>query len=227
MSSKGGKKNQPKNEVRVVRGDGRVGRYLKYINGLFTEGEKPFTSVTIKGAGHAIPSVLKLAELIKRKIKGIHQMNSLSHFTVTDTDREGYEREKRLVLLTVTFDKKIPDNTEAAGYQEPLPEDQITEFVDITYEGEDDKAEEGEEGHSKRGKGRGRGRGRGGRGRGRGGRGRGRGRGGYYQPYYQQQDYNQDAYYPQEGTEQAATYDQNYYDTQYQEGYYQDYSQQQ
>lgn len=219
MSSKGGKKNQPKNEVRVVRGDGRVGRYLKYINGIFTEGEKPFTSVTIKGAGHAIPSVLKLAELIKRKIKGIHQMNSLSHFTVTDTDREGYEREKRLVLLTVTFDKKKPDNTEAAGYQEPLPEDQITEFVDINYENDDDKtAEEGEEGTStKRGGrggrgGRGRGRGRGGRGRG--GRGRGRGRGGYYQPYYQQ-DYNQEAYYG-EGTAPAATegYEGgNYYDT--------------
>lgn len=106
-----------KNIVKVTRGDGRVGKYLKYVHSLFNEGEKPFTSCTIKGAGHAISVVVPLVELIKRKIKGLHQTNTISHFETTDEPRfEGEEaRQRRIVVLTVELTLDEPDTT-AYGY---------------------------------------------------------------------------------------------------------------
>ena len=64
----------PNNEIRVRR-DVRVGRYLKRAYELFNVIEKPETSVVIKGVSNAMESVVKLSELVKRRVKGLYQLN--------------------------------------------------------------------------------------------------------------------------------------------------------
>jgi len=64
----------PNNEIRVRR-DVRVGRYLKRAYELFNAPENPETSVVIKGVSNAMESVVKLSELVKRRVKGLYQLN--------------------------------------------------------------------------------------------------------------------------------------------------------
>lgn len=136
---------QPKNEVKVTRGDGKISKYVKYIYGLFKEGKTPYKEVVIKGAGHAISTVIPLVELLKTRIKNLHQVNNLSHFTVKDNNEdEGKPIERRIVLLTVTLtiDPK-EEQRDHYGYQEPLPQELIEEFKEYDDEYED----YGEEGY--------------------------------------------------------------------------------
>ena len=111
---------QPRNEVKVSRADGQLGKYIKYIRGLFEEGEKPFDKVIIKGAGNAIPTVVQLVEKLKRRIRDLHQDNHLSHFEVEESyEGEGDEQvyNRRIVLLTVTLSRKVEDlKSNSYGY---------------------------------------------------------------------------------------------------------------
>ena len=59
----------PTNEIRVKRKVG-IGRYLKRANDLFAESETNF--VIIKGVSNAVESAVKLVELIKHRIPGLH-----------------------------------------------------------------------------------------------------------------------------------------------------------
>lgn len=71
----------PPNEIRVKRGVG-IGRYLKRAHELLTgtaggavdaNGQAtPLEYITIKGVSNAVESAVKLAELIKHRIKGLH-----------------------------------------------------------------------------------------------------------------------------------------------------------
>ena len=121
---------QPKNEVKVTKGDGKFGKYVKYIYGLFQEGKEPYNEVIIKGAGHAISTVIPLVELLKRRIPNLHQVNTLTHFTVTDQGYdEGETINRRIVLLTVKLTQEPKDDIEKEyGYQVPIQQDLVEEF---------------------------------------------------------------------------------------------------
>ena len=75
----------PSNELRVKRGVG-IGRYLKRAHDLLTgqEGSAPNDTIVIKGVSNAVEQAVKLAELIKHRIKGLHQINRISHITIVD-----------------------------------------------------------------------------------------------------------------------------------------------
>ena len=72
---------RPSNEIRVKRKVG-IGRYLKRANDLFAQEGVSF--ITIKGVSNAVESAVKLAELIKHRIAGLHQLNNISHITILD-----------------------------------------------------------------------------------------------------------------------------------------------
>lgn len=62
----------PENEIRVKR-DNRIGKYLRRANDLLTgkiEGSQ--NTVIIKGVANAMENAVKLAELIKHRVKGLY-----------------------------------------------------------------------------------------------------------------------------------------------------------
>jgi hypothetical protein len=73
----------PNNEIRVRR-DVRIGRYLRRAVELFNAKENPETSIVIKGVSNAMESVVKLAELVKRRVKSLYQLNQVENIEIVD-----------------------------------------------------------------------------------------------------------------------------------------------
>lgn len=155
------------NEIRVTAQRGQR-NYISYAIAILTGADdKPKSdSIKISGMGAAIFNAVNIAEIVKRRVKGLYQITEISSETVKDS-YEGVENkdkkmdiERKVATILITLSTKALDK-KALGYQDPLPEDQVTEQEDR------DPAE-----RRPRGSGRG---GRGGRGSARGGRG---GRGG-------------------------------------------------
>jgi hypothetical protein len=59
----------PNNEIRVRRGAG-IGRYLRRAVEVLSEGKEK--QIVIKGVSNAMESVVKLAELIKHRVKKLY-----------------------------------------------------------------------------------------------------------------------------------------------------------
>ena len=176
------KSDAPENEIRV---SGRT----NVLNGVerVEEAFKKFENVTISGINDGISKVLLITEIVKLKIKDLHQYN-LIETIIREVHEENKENEsdehpRYLTRFKVELYKnKLPTPPKGAFYEAPYTEEQITKIKEV-------KPPEGGRPHTARGRG-GRGRGRGGgrgegRGRGRGGPrpntgrgGRGRGRGG-------------------------------------------------
>lgn len=96
-----------------------IGRYLKRANDLFAESGTNF--VVIKGVSNAVESAVKLAELIKHRIAGLHQINKISHITILDEYEpleEGLDHLKftRIVTMLEIKLSKQPLDTEDIGY---------------------------------------------------------------------------------------------------------------
>ena len=161
----------PANEIRVRRGVG-IGRYLKRAWELLNDTESQNDTVVIKGVSNAVQSAVNLAELIKHRVKGLHQINKISNINIVDEYEplvEGLDHLKfsRIVtMLQITLTKSAVVDTTDIGYQVPIEESEVQEY------NERERLEEGKErkraprGEGQRGGRRGRGRGRGGRGRG-------------------------------------------------------------
>ena len=176
------KSDAPENEIRV---SGRT----NVLNGVerVEEAFKKFENVTISGINDGISKVLLITEIVKLKIKDLHQYNLIETITrevhEENKENESDEHPRYLTRFKVELYKnKLPTPPKGAFYEAPYTEEQITKIKEV-------KPPEGGRPHTARGRG-GRGRGRGGgrgegRGRGRGGPrpntgrgGRGRGRGG-------------------------------------------------
>ena len=120
----------PLNEIRVKRKVG-IGRYLKRANDLF--GENNTNLVIIKGVSNAIESAVKLAELIKHRIAGLHQVNKISHITILDEYEpleEGLDHLKftRIVTMLEIKLSKQPLDTKDIGYQPPISESEVQAY---------------------------------------------------------------------------------------------------
>lgn len=120
----------PSNEIRVKKKVG-IGRYLKRANDLFAEAGT--TCVVIKGVSNAVESAVKLAELIKHRIAGLHQINKISHITILDEYEpleEGLDHLKftRIVtMLEIQLSKQALD-TKNIGYQPPISESEVQAY---------------------------------------------------------------------------------------------------
>ncbi|KAM7507912.1 hypothetical protein LguiA_018365 [Lonicera macranthoides] len=146
------------NEIRITT-QGRMRNYITYATTLIQE--KGSDEIALKAMGRAINKTVMIAELIKRRIAGLHQNTSVGSTDITDMWEpleEGLlplETTRHVSVITITLSKKELD-TSSAGYQPPIPADQVKPLTEYDYEGEGSPNM---------------------RGRGRGGRGRGRGRG--------------------------------------------------
>ncbi|KAJ4889546.1 serine/threonine-protein phosphatase 1 regulatory subunit 10-like [Raphanus sativus] len=169
------------NEIRITS-MGRPRNCITYAMALLQE--KGSDEVIFKAMGKAINKSVTIAELIKRRIPGLHQHASIGSIDITDTwepKEEGLlpiETKRHVSVITITLSKKEL-NTSAVGYQCPIPVELVKPFAEIDYEGRGDgyvNVEYDDEGMEPE------------RVSGRGGRG-GRGRGGFNRPppYYKAQ----------------------------------------
>ncbi|KAK9001544.1 hypothetical protein V6N11_083326 [Hibiscus sabdariffa] len=169
------------NELRITA-QGRMRNYISYAITLFQE--KAADEILLKATGRAINKTVMIAELIKRRIAGLHQNTLIGSIDITDTWEpleEGLlplETTRHVSIITITLSKKELDSS-SIGYQPPIPADQVkplTEFED--NEGGNANGGMAENRNGGYDGGRGYGARQRGRGRGRSFRGRGRGYGG-------------------------------------------------
>ena len=185
----------PFNEIRIT-GTDYVGKYITYAASLLVEGrevepgkKEKVDKVVLKATGVATKGACLVAEILKHRIFGLHQLNKIDTITVVDEYEpleEGLDHikiERKLAVFEIWLSTKdgVLD-TKAPGYQEPLPknevqEEDLTELLKRREGRGGERRERGERRGGSRGRGDRRGRGRGGRG-GRGGERRGGRRGG-------------------------------------------------
>jgi len=111
----------PTNEIRVRRGVG-IGRYLKRAWELLNSTESNNDTVVIKGVSNAVQSAVNLAELIKHRVKGLHQINKISNITIVDEydplveglDKLQFSRIVTMLQITLTKSPNV-DKTDI-GY---------------------------------------------------------------------------------------------------------------
>ncbi|KAJ6939001.1 glycine-rich cell wall structural protein 2-like isoform X3 [Populus alba x Populus x berolinensis] len=126
------------NEIRITT-QGRMRNYITYATTLFQE--KGSDEISLKAMGRAINKTVMIAELIKRRIAGLHQNTSIGSNDITDMWEpleEGLlplETTRHVSVITVTLSKKELD-TSSTGYQSPIPADQVKPLAEYDYEGE-------------------------------------------------------------------------------------------
>lgn len=146
------KEDSKEDEIRITA-KGRPGLYVAYAAKLFQEKELP--GFTLKATGQALGTAVVVAEVIKRRFKGLHQITTLGS-TVVEDEWEPLEEgldavtsKRNVSFIEIELSTKSLD-AENKGYQEPIDESLVTEYKDNPREGLED-----EEGGKPRRKGRG------------------------------------------------------------------------
>mmetsp|Transcript_39810 Transcript_39810/g.85187 ORF Transcript_39810/g.85187 Transcript_39810/m.85187 type:complete len:224 (-) Transcript_39810:35-706(-) len=116
-------------EVRVTS-TGGVSTYVSRAVKVFNELEK--TYITITASGNALTKAVTAAEVIKRRLKGLHQITTLTNQDVVDEFEpleEGLEKvtETRSLACIAIKLSKDPLDTADIGYQAPLDESLVKE----------------------------------------------------------------------------------------------------
>merc|ERR1712070_1115740 len=132
--------------------------YVSFAAKVFNEMEKQ--EVVVKATGNALAKAVTLAEVIKRRFKGLHQITKLGLTEIVDEYEpleEGLDKvtDTRSVPFAEIKLSKTELDTKDVGYQPPVDEALVTEY-------------DPEQMTRSRGRGRGKGRGKGGRGKGKG-----------------------------------------------------------
>jgi ribonucleases P/MRP protein subunit RPP25 len=91
-------------------------------------------SVTLSSLGQAITKAVTIAEIVKHRVAGLHQVNEINTIVIDD-EYEPLEEEKeqldkmtvsrKLTCLQITLSKTAPKDTSVAGYQPPIPESEV------------------------------------------------------------------------------------------------------
>jgi len=148
------------NEIRITA-LGRRKNYISYALNLLDPQEvdgngQSHDTILLKAMGRAITKTVAIAEIIKRRIEGLHQVTEIESSEITDVWEpleEGLkivETVRRVSSMTLTLSKKKLD-TNAPGYQEPLP------LEEVRPERRVENAPRTRRGRGRRGRGRGRG----------------------------------------------------------------------
>ena len=104
----------PPNEIRVRRGVG-IGRYLRRAVEVLNGKEQGSDSIVIKGVSNAMESVVKLAELIKHRVKNLYQLSEIQGLDIVDEYEpleEGLDHlqfKRTVTMLVVTLSTKQLD----------------------------------------------------------------------------------------------------------------------
>ena len=114
----------PDNEVRVSNSQ-TLRAYLIYINGLFEE--KKMDTIVLRGTGFVINKCTSVADLVRRRIKGLHEIVEFGSIEIPDTYEpleEGLDQvtlKRKIPFLSIKL-SKTPLPTDHPGYHAPLPE---------------------------------------------------------------------------------------------------------
>jgi len=135
------------NEIRITS-TGRTRRYISYGVALLdptllqqddeidneqqqqNKDQKIYDQIVLKGMGQAINKTVTIAEVIKRRVAGLHQLNEIHSTTVIDENEpktEGLENAqitRTVSAISITLSKKALD-TANPGYQKPISADLI------------------------------------------------------------------------------------------------------
>jgi len=126
------------NEIRITA-LGRRKNYISYaLNLLDPQTEEGATgqaiqkhdTILLKAMGRAITKTVAIAEIIKRRIEGLHQLTEIESSEITDVWEpleEGLkivETVRRVSSMTLILSKKQLD-VSAPGYQQPLPLEEV------------------------------------------------------------------------------------------------------
>lgn len=122
------KQEKPETDI-ILQRSNTYGKYIGRALKLFFEDNKKF--VTFKAAERVIERAIWAAEILKRKIGGLHQITRLTENKIVDVyepREEGLERvqiERFLTVIEITLTKE-PTAAEKAekGYQAPIKVDE-------------------------------------------------------------------------------------------------------
>jgi len=158
------------NEIRISS-QGRVSSYITYAGQLFNEQGKE--QVEIRATGQALPKAVQVAEVVKRRFAGLHQITTLGSTEIEneyEPTEEGLNKVTQTTVLSImriVLSKK-PLDTTAIGYQPPIPESEVGELIEkprrgkgAKAEGDEEEGEDGEKPEKPKGKGKSKSKGKG------------------------------------------------------------------
>ncbi|XP_020591011.1 ribonuclease P protein subunit p25-like protein isoform X1 [Phalaenopsis equestris] len=125
------------NEIRITA-QGRMSGYIFYATSLLQE--KGSNKVVFNAMGRAINKTVLIAELMKRRIDGLHQNTAIGSIEITDSWEpleEGLlplETTRHVPIITITLSKQELDNS-SVGYQSPLSAEQMKPSAQYDNEG--------------------------------------------------------------------------------------------
>eukprot|EP01066_Platyproteum_vivax_P006616 Platyproteum_vivax@DN2374_c0_g1_i1.p1 len=118
-------------EIRVSS-NGRIGAYITYAGRLLGEFSKD--EIVVTATGNAIPRAVSVVELLKRRIKGLHQLTTTGCREITDDFEpleEGLDRvtsKRHVAYIEMKLTTRSDIDTKHPGYQPPLAEDMVQAF---------------------------------------------------------------------------------------------------
>ncbi|KAL3683738.1 hypothetical protein R1sor_001760 [Riccia sorocarpa] len=132
----------------LITARGKMRNYIAFATRLFEE--KGASEVVLKAVERAVNKAVPIAEILKRRIAGLHQVTSIESTYLTDVWQpleEGLvpvEISRRISVITITLSTKELD-TSSPGYQPPVPADQVKPRAQIELENEniDDSPRDG------------------------------------------------------------------------------------
>lgn len=113
------------NEIRITT-QGLVRNYVTYATSLVQE--KQVKEIVLKAMGQAISKAVAIAEIIKKRIPGLHQDTIISSVSITDVwepIEEGLvplEMTRHVSMISISLSPK-EHNKNSPGYQAPLHSD--------------------------------------------------------------------------------------------------------
>eukprot|EP00250_Pteridium_aquilinum_P006438 c16364_g1_i1 orf=168-1181(+) len=125
------------NEIRITT-QGLPGSYISYAISLFQDNMA--TEVVLTAMGRAINKAVTLAEILKKRIEGLHQNITLSSSDVKDVwepleeGLETLEMVRHVSMISITLSTKELD-VSSCGYQPPISLKQPQPLTDLNREG--------------------------------------------------------------------------------------------
>ncbi|KAH6557314.1 hypothetical protein KP509_1Z121900 [Ceratopteris richardii] len=110
------------NEIRITT-LGRMTNYITYATSLLQD--KTTSEIVLKAMGRAINKSVTIAEIIKRRVEGLHQITTIGSTDIVDVWEpleEGLhplEQVRHVSMISITLSLKELDKT-SPGYQPPL-----------------------------------------------------------------------------------------------------------
>eukprot|EP00238_Polyblepharides_amylifera_P004771 CAMPEP_0196586234 /NCGR_PEP_ID=MMETSP1081-20130531/53576_1 /TAXON_ID=36882 /ORGANISM="Pyramimonas amylifera, Strain CCMP720" /LENGTH=145 /DNA_ID=CAMNT_0041908043 /DNA_START=23 /DNA_END=457 /DNA_ORIENTATION=- len=121
------------NEIRVMT-TGKMRNYISYATKLLEDEDSK--QVVLKAMGRAINKTVTIAEIVKRRVVGLHQLTEISSTDIVDVWEpleEGLHRletKRSVSMITLTL-SLLPLDITKPGYQPPLPKDQVVPLLEF------------------------------------------------------------------------------------------------